>query len=49
VTIQFGHNDQKADKGISTAQFENNLMKMVKEIKDLKGVPVSFWINLCPA
>jgi len=42
VTVQFGHNDQKSDKGISTAQFEANLEKMVKELKDLKATTVSF-------
>ena len=29
--MQFGHNDQKADKGISVAQFKINLGKMVDE------------------
>jgi lysophospholipase L1-like esterase len=41
VTVQFGHNDQKADKGISTAQFEANLEKMVKELRELKAGVVS--------
>jgi hypothetical protein len=42
VTVQFGHNDQKSDKGISTAQLEANLEKMVKELRDLKATAVSF-------
>lgn len=41
VTVQFGHNDQKPAKGISLAQFEANLEKMVTELKGLKANVVS--------
>jgi len=40
VTIQFGHNDQKKDKGISDSQFESNLKKLAAEVKSKGATPV---------
>jgi lysophospholipase L1-like esterase len=40
VTIQFGHNDQKADKGISVAQFTSNLETMVSDVTAAGGTPI---------
>jgi lysophospholipase L1-like esterase len=40
VTIQFGHNDQKAAANISVPQFETNLKNMVSDVKTAGGTPV---------
>ncbi|KAF2397979.1 SGNH hydrolase [Trichodelitschia bisporula] len=40
VTIQFGHNDQKPDKGISIAQFGNNLVELGREVQKAGGHPI---------
>ncbi|CAG9981852.1 unnamed protein product [Clonostachys byssicola] len=40
VTIQFGHNDQKADAGISLSQFQNNMKKLAEEVKSAGGTPI---------
>ncbi|KAF2135245.1 carbohydrate esterase family 12 protein, partial [Aplosporella prunicola CBS 121167] len=40
VTIQFGHNDQKASKGISVAQYTENLEKFAKEVTAAGGTPI---------
>lgn len=40
VTMQFGHNDQKAGKGISVEEYKSNLVKMAGEIKAVGGTPV---------
>ncbi|KAF4549883.1 Hypothetical protein D9617_19g101880 [Elsinoe fawcettii] len=40
VTIQFGHNDQKADKNISMAAFTANLEKFVAEVRAVPATPV---------
>ncbi|CAH0023302.1 unnamed protein product [Clonostachys rhizophaga] len=40
VTIQFGHNDQKADSGISLSQFQNNMKNLAEEVKSAGGIPV---------
>jgi lysophospholipase L1-like esterase len=40
VTIQFGHNDQKPDKGISMADLTANLVKMVEEVRAIPATPI---------
>lgn len=40
VTIQFGHNDQKVDKNISVAQFEENLTNFVSDVRVAGGTPI---------
>ncbi|TVY75737.1 Rhamnogalacturonan acetylesterase RhgT [Lachnellula suecica] len=40
VTIQFGHNDQKAAANISIADFEANLSKMVSDVRAAGGTPI---------
>lgn len=40
VTIQFGHNDQKAEAGISLAQFQANMEKLAREVISAGGTPV---------
>ncbi|KAF6838000.1 GDSL-like Lipase/Acylhydrolase [Colletotrichum musicola] len=40
VTIQFGHNDQKAEKNISLDQYQTNLGNLAKEIKALGATPI---------
>lgn len=40
VTIQFGHNDQKAEANISNEQFRENLITMGNEVKEAGGTPV---------
>ncbi|PNS14787.1 hypothetical protein CAC42_2016 [Sphaceloma murrayae] len=40
ITIQFGHNDQKADKNISMAQFAANLVRFVDEVRAIPATPV---------
>lgn len=44
VSLQLGHNDQKTAKGISLTQFEENLERMVEELKKLGANVVSFEI-----
>lgn len=41
VTIQFGHNDQKATSGISLEQFGENLQDLANEVIEAGGTPVS--------
>ena len=40
VTIQFGHNDQKAAKNISIDEFTANLERFVEEVRAVPAVPV---------
>jgi lysophospholipase L1-like esterase len=40
ITIQFGHNDQKPEKGISMAQFTANLVKFVDEVRAIPATPI---------
>lgn len=40
VTIQFGHNDQKADKNISMAQLTANLVAFVDEVRAIPAHPI---------
>ncbi|TVY27706.1 Rhamnogalacturonan acetylesterase [Lachnellula hyalina] len=40
VTIQFGHNDQKAAANISIAQFSTNLANMVSDVHTAGGTPI---------
>lgn len=40
VTIQFGHNDQKASANISIAEFTANLVQFVKDVEAVKAIPV---------
>ncbi|TVY19949.1 Rhamnogalacturonan acetylesterase RhgT [Lachnellula arida] len=40
VTIQFGHNDQKAAANISIAEFSNNLANMVSDVHTAGGTPI---------
>lgn len=40
VTIQFGHNDQKPEKGISLDEFQGNLEGLAKEVREAGATPV---------
>ncbi|EGY23389.1 hypothetical protein VD0002_g8193 [Verticillium dahliae] len=40
VTIQFGHNDQKAASGISLEQFQANLVALAEEVIAAGGTPI---------
>lgn len=40
VTIQFGHNDQKEEAGISLEQFQQNMMDLANEVLAAGGTPV---------
>ncbi|KAK7530175.1 putative esterase [Phyllosticta citribraziliensis] len=40
VTIQFGHNDQKDDSGVTLEQYSANLKKFAQEVKDAGGNPI---------
>ncbi|KAH8601070.1 carbohydrate esterase family 12 protein [Bisporella sp. PMI_857] len=40
VTISFGHNDQKADKNISVAQYTTNLKNMGLQVRQAGGQPI---------
>ncbi|CAG7921050.1 unnamed protein product [Penicillium olsonii] len=40
VTIQFGHNDQKAKANISLSQYTQNLEGLVKEVLDAGATPI---------
>ncbi|KAI1269821.1 SGNH hydrolase-type esterase domain-containing protein [Xylariaceae sp. FL1019] len=40
VTIQFGHNDQKAASNISLAQYQTNLQNLATDILNLGGTPL---------
>ncbi|KAM0327488.1 hypothetical protein ACHAQA_005776 [Verticillium albo-atrum] len=40
VTIQFGHNDQKAASGISLAEFQANLVTLANEVIEAGGTPI---------
>ncbi|KAK4237188.1 SGNH hydrolase-type esterase domain-containing protein [Achaetomium macrosporum] len=40
VTIQFGHNDQKATSGVSISQFQTNLQNMAKQVDSAGGTPI---------
>ncbi|KAI0967250.1 SGNH hydrolase-type esterase domain-containing protein [Xylaria arbuscula] len=37
VTISFGHNDQKADSGVTFAEYQQNLINFANEVKSLGG------------
>ncbi|KAF2677390.1 carbohydrate esterase family 12 protein [Lentithecium fluviatile CBS 122367] len=40
VTIQFGHNDQKATSGVTIDQFKANLATFAKEVTTAGGTPI---------
>lgn len=40
VTIQFGHNDQKVEKGISLDAYQANLVRLAGEVKAAGGTPI---------
>ncbi|ATZ50485.1 hypothetical protein BCIN_05g08330 [Botrytis cinerea B05.10] len=40
VTIQFGHNDQKATANISVAEYMDNLKNMAEDVKAAGGTPI---------
>ncbi|RAL04231.1 rhamnogalacturonan acetylesterase [Aspergillus ibericus CBS 121593] len=40
VTIQFGHNDQKASANISVAEYTSNLERFATEVKNAGGTPI---------
>ncbi|KAI3394134.1 hypothetical protein diail_3187 [Diaporthe ilicicola] len=40
VTIQFGHNDQKAEANITLSEFQTNLENFAKEVKAAGGTPL---------
>ncbi|KAK8214659.1 putative esterase [Phyllosticta capitalensis] len=40
VTVQFGHNDQKEEKGISIDQYKANLKQFAQDVKDAGGNPI---------
>ncbi|OJJ67146.1 hypothetical protein ASPBRDRAFT_349495 [Aspergillus brasiliensis CBS 101740] len=40
VTIQFGHNDQKAANNISLAEYTSNLEQFAKDVKNAGGTPI---------
>jgi lysophospholipase L1-like esterase len=40
VTIQFGHNDQKAAANISVPEFTSNLETMVSDVRAAGGTPI---------
>ncbi|OMP83573.1 Rhamnogalacturonan acetylesterase rhgT [Diplodia seriata] len=40
VTIQFGHNDQKSEKGISIDDYKANLEQFVEDVRDAGGKPI---------
>ncbi|KAL5325969.1 hypothetical protein ACEPPN_007105 [Leptodophora sp. 'Broadleaf-Isolate-01'] len=40
VTIQFGHNDQKAEKNISVAKFTSNLKSLAQQVTAAGGKPI---------
>ena len=39
---QFGHNDQKSEKGISIDDYKANLEQFVEDVRDAGGKPVRF-------
>lgn len=47
VTIQFGHNDQKAEAGISLDQFRTNLQNMANDVTLAGGIPVGYFCCVC--
>lgn len=49
VTIQFGHNDQKPEKGISLEQFQANLEQLATEVIEAGGTPVSHHRTTTPS
>jgi len=40
VTIQFGHNDQKATSGVNLTQYSDNLIAFGKEVSTIGAIPV---------
>ncbi|ROW01978.1 hypothetical protein VMCG_05514 [Cytospora schulzeri] len=40
VTIQFGHNDQKASANISLSEYQSNLEDLATEVKEAGGIPI---------
>ncbi|KAH7322957.1 acetylesterase [Stachybotrys elegans] len=40
VTIQFGHNDQKPQNGVSEPAFQQNLQTMAEEVQRAGGTPI---------
>jgi hypothetical protein len=40
VTIQFGHNDQKATSGVNLTQYSDNLIAYAKEVSSIGAIPV---------
>lgn len=47
VTIQFGHNDQKATSGVGLAQYSDNLEAFVVEVCSIGAFPVSSFPSPC--
>lgn len=41
VTIQFGHNDQKAESGVTLEMFKTNLLGFIGDVQAAGGTPVS--------
>lgn len=41
VTIQFGHNDQKDDSGITLEEYRENLIQFAREVGEADGTPVT--------
>ncbi|KAI4730227.1 esterase [Aureobasidium sp. EXF-10728] len=48
VTIQFGHNDQKATSGVNLTQYSDNLVAFGKEVSDIGAIPVNSKIFVTP-
>ncbi|KAF2179443.1 carbohydrate esterase family 12 protein [Zopfia rhizophila CBS 207.26] len=40
VTIQFGHNDQKENSGVTVEQYKTNLKTFASEVKSAGGIPI---------
>jgi hypothetical protein len=40
VTIQFGHNDQKATSGVNLTQYSDNLIAFAREVSSIGAIPV---------
>ncbi|KAI4758050.1 esterase [Aureobasidium sp. EXF-3400] len=40
VTIQFGHNDQKATSGVNLTQYSDNLIAFAREVSSIGAIPI---------
>ncbi|KFA72143.1 hypothetical protein S40288_07081 [Stachybotrys chartarum IBT 40288] len=40
VTIQFGHNDQKAESGVTLETFKTNLLGFIRDVQAAGGTPI---------